>query len=484
MGWAAGMAQSTVNEPAPEDQAGQNDAAGTSNGEEMGGPERAILVGADIRHLGNRGRGSQVQLARDTGATLNPEDSLLELEELARTAGANVVAQLTQRLDRPDPATFLGKGKVEELRELALEHEAELIIFDEELTPSQQRNLENALKVKIVDRTTLILDIFAQRARTREGHLQVELAQLEYLLPRLSQLWVQFSRLGGAGSGGGGGGGRIATRGPGETQLEVDRRAIRRKIADLHEKIEKISDQRGLYRNRRKEDAIPVVAIVGYTNAGKSTLLRALTDADVLVENKLFATLDPTTRRVKLPNGHEVLLTDTVGFIQRLPTALVASFKATLEEINDADVLVHVVDVTHPNRREQIQAVGRTLDDLKIGEKPVITALNKIDRLSDEERKAIEDELDEYPNAVPIAAAAGIGLDRLLAKWQEVLEEQEDRVSLRVRVPYQEGELVRLFHQRGVVESEDFGPNGTELYGSLPRRYLTAFERYTLAEAS
>jgi GTPase len=479
MGWAAGMAQTSTAEPASDDQGRQRADGATSDG-----AERAILVGADIRHPGTRGRGAQAQADREAGATLSPEDSLLELAELARTAGAEVTATLSQRLDRPDPATFLGKGKVEELRELMLETEADLVIFDEELTPSQQRNLENALKVKIVDRTTLILDIFAQRARTREGHLQVELAQLEYLLPRLSQLWVQFSRLGGAGSGGGGGGGRIATRGPGETQLEVDRRAIRRKIADLREKIEKISDQRSLYRNRRKEDAIPIVALVGYTNAGKSTLLRALTDADVLVENKLFATLDPTTRRVKLPNSHEVLLTDTVGFIQRLPTALVASFKATLEEINDADVLVHVVDVTHPNRREQIQAVGRTLDELKIGEKPVITALNKVDRLDEAGRQALEAELGEYPNAVPIAAATGHGLDALLETWQRVLDEQEDRVTVRVRVPYQEGELVKLFHQRGVVESEDFGPNGTELHGSLPRRYLTAFKRYTLAEAS
>ncbi|HEV2123691.1 MAG TPA: GTPase HflX, partial [Chloroflexota bacterium] len=278
---------------------------------------------------------------------LSAEDSLEELAELARTAGAEVVATLLQKLDRPDPATFLGKGKVEELNELRLQTSADLVIFDEELTPSQQRNLENALKVKIVDRTALILDIFAQRARTREGQLQVELAQLEYLLPRLSQLWVEFSRLGGAGSGGGaGGGGRIATRGPGETQLEVDRRAIRRKIALLKEKIVKIGENRALYRERRKRESLPVVALVGYTNAGKSTLLRALSDADVLIENKLFATLDPTTRRIELGNGQEFLLTDTVGFIQRLPTALVAAFKATLEEIEEADLLIHVVDVT------------------------------------------------------------------------------------------------------------------------------------------
>ena len=491
MGWAAGMAAD-----AADGQAERRDGAQDYSD----GSERAILVGADLRHPGVRGRTEQAARRRSAGATLSPEDSMEELEELARTAGAEVAGRLMQKLDHPDPATFLGKGKVEELRDLVAEQRADLIIFDEELTPSQQRNLENALKIKIVDRTALILDIFAQRARTREGQLQVELAQLEYLLPRLSQLWVQFSRLGGAGAGGGGGGGggRIATRGPGETQLEVDRRAIRRKVADLRQKIEKISEQRGLYRSRRKEESLPIVALVGYTNAGKSTLLRALSDADVLVENKLFATLDPTTRRVRLPNGQDFLLTDTVGFIQRLPTALVAAFKATLEEISDADVLLHVVDATHPNRHEQIQAVGQTLDELEIGEKPVVTALNKIDKLTPEEIEALTAEAvpdgepvdgepvdgeaasGAYPNPVPVAAAKGIGLDRLLTTLQEVLEGRADRVRLEVSVPYAAGELVRLFHQRGVVEHEAYTPEGTELRGTLPRRYAAQFERYTV----
>lgn len=502
MGWAAGLAAPAAGPAEREERTrkgredGQPEEASTEgqDGQERrdgarsqdtgwSSQERAILVGADLRHPGVRGRTDAASRARSAGATLGAEDSMAELEELARTAGAAVAGRLMQKLDHPNPATFLGKGKLEELKELALEERADLVIFDEELTPSQQRNLENALKVKIVDRTSLILDIFAQRARTREGQLQVELAQLEYLLPRLSQLWVQFSRLGGAGSGGGGGGGggRIATRGPGETQLEVDRRAIRRKVADLREKIERISDQRGLYRSRRKEDALPIAAIVGYTNAGKSTLLRALTDADVLVENKLFATLDPTTRRVKLPNGQEFLLTDTVGFIQRLPTALVAAFKATLEEINDADILIHVVDVTHPNREEQIQAVGQTLDELKIGEKPVITALNKVDQLSPEELAALP--LESYPNGVPIAAARGTGLDKLLETIQAVLDESDDRVHVEVRIPYTAGELVRLFHQRGVVESEEFGAEGTDLRGTLPRRFAGTFERYALPRA-
>jgi len=488
MGWAAGLAAPAAGPAEKEErtrnggQDGQQDQGGqgreTTQDTGWSSQERAILVGADLRHPGVRGRTDAASRARSAGATLGAEDSMAELEELARTAGAAVAGRLMQKLDHPNPSTFLGKGKLEELKELAQEERADLVIFDEELTPSQQRNLENALKVKIVDRTSLILDIFAQRARTREGQLQVELAQLEYLLPRLSQLWVQFSRLGGAGSGGGG---RIATRGPGETQLEVDRRAIRRKVADLREKIERISDQRGLYRSRRKEDALPIAAIVGYTNAGKSTLLRALTDADVLVENKLFATLDPTTRRVKLPNGQEFLLTDTVGFIQRLPTALVAAFKATLEEINDADILIHVVDVTHPNREEQIQAVGQTLDELKIGEKPVITALNKVDQLSPEELAVLP--LESYPNGVPIAAARGTGLDKLLETVQAVLDESADRVLVEVRIPYTAGELVRLFHQRGVVESEEFGEEGTDLRGTLPRRFAGTFERYALPRA-
>ena len=480
MGWAAGVAAGTGS-PGPQGRGGDGDegdlgvdgAAATTATQAV---ERALLVGADLRRVGPQGRGR----GRRDGATLTAEDSLLELEQLADTAGAEVVGALLQKLDRPDPATFVGKGKVEELKTLRQETGADLVIFDDELTASQQRNLENALQIKIVDRTALILDIFAQRARTREGQLQVELAQLEYLLPRLSQLWVQFSRLGGAAAGAGGGrGGRIATRGPGETQLEVDRRAIRRKIADLKEKIEKVREQRDLYRTRRQREALPVVALVGYTNAGKSTLLRALSAADVLIEDKLFATLDPTTRRIKLANGQEVLLTDTVGFIQRLPTALVAAFKATLEEIHAADVLVHVVDATHPNRREQIQAVGQTLDELDVEEKPVVTALNKIDALPPEARAALA--LEAYPNAVPIAAARGQGLDDLLAKLQEVLNASADRVRLCVRIPYASGELVRLFHQRGVVESEEFGPDGTELRGSVPRRYAAQFAPFTLA---
>jgi GTP-binding protein HflX len=476
MGWAAGMAAG-VAAPEEERRRATRDAPLLTTMR-----ERAILVGVDWRRNGHPALPGRYWRAEASGgqartylATLSMEDSLAELHQLALTAGAEVAGVLTQRLDHPDPATFIGKGKVEELKALQLERGADLVIFDDELTPTQQRNLENALRVKIVDRTALILDIFAQRARTREGQLQVELAQLEYLLPRLTQLWVQFSRLGGASAGGGG---RIATRGPGETQLEVDRRAIRRKIADLKEKIAGIGEHRRLYRTRRKRQAMPVVALVGYTNAGKSTLLRALTGADVLVEDKLFATLDPTTRRVELPNGQEVLLTDTVGFIQRLPTSLVAAFKATLEEIDEADVLVHVVDVTHPSCREQVLAVGETLDELQIGQKPVITALNKIDLLPPEARALPA--LEPYPNPVPIAAARGLGLDRLLEKVQDVLEAGDRQVALQVLIPYRQGDLVRLFHERGVVETERFVPEGTELRGTISQRFAPLFAHYAL----
>jgi GTP-binding protein HflX len=402
-------------------------------------------------------------------------ESLAELGQLAATAGAEVIATVVQRLEHPEPSTFFRQGKVDELRELRKEHDADLVIFDDELTPTQQRNLERGVGCKIVDRTALILDIFAQRARTREGQLQVELAQLQYILPRLSELWVQFSRLGGASSGSGGGG-RIATRGPGETQLEVDRRAIRDRIAMLKERIVGVSEHRHRYRARRRQDGIPVVALVGYTNAGKSTLLHQLSGADVLVEDKLFATLDPTTRRIKLPRGQQVLLTDTVGFIQRLPTSLIASFRATLEEIDQADVLIHVVDSCSPAMHAQIEAVGRTLDDLQIQAKPIVTAFNKVDRLTAEEVRALG--IARFPNPIPIAAASGSGVHAMLGVVEAILDEQEGAVAVRVVLPYASGALLNAFRERGTISSEAYGPSGTIVTGTLPRRYLEAFLPY------
>ncbi len=287
------------------------------------------------------------------------EDSLAELGTLARTAGADVVGTMIQRLRHPDSATYIGKGRAQELSYLEKQLGFDLVIFDDELSPSQQRNLEKLLEARIIDRTTLILDIFAQHARTREGRLQVELAQLEYRLPRLTGRGVELSRQAGGtrSAGGTGTGGAIGVRGPGETKLEIDRRRIRGRIAELREDIEGVREQRLIHRQQRAAQAIPVVAVVGYTNAGKSTLFNALTHADVLAENKLFATLDPITRHEMLPGNQEVLFTDTVGFIQKLPTKLIAAFRATLEEVIDADLLLEVVDVSHENAIEQSETV-------------------------------------------------------------------------------------------------------------------------------
>ena len=438
------------------------------DGDVRSGPERAILAAVDISRRTTAARYGRTE-------TLPVAESLAELGRLALTAGAEVIATVVQRLEHPEPSTFFGQGKVVELRELRREHDADLVIFDDELTPTQQRNLEKGVGCKIVDRTALILDIFAQRARTREGQLQVELAQLQYILPRLSELWVQFSRLGGASSGGGGGG-RIATRGPGETQLEVDRRAIRERIAMLKERIVGVSDHRHRYRERRRQDGIPVVALVGYTNAGKSTLLRHLSGADILVEDKLFATLDPTTRRIKLPRGQQVLLTDTVGFIQRLPTSLVASFRATLEEIDQADVLIHVVDSCSPAMLAQIEAVGRTLDDLSIQAKPIVTAFNKVDRLTEPEIEALG--TSRFPNPRLIAAADGSGIDELLSAVEAILDEHVGVVAVNVLLPYAAGALLNAFRERGTISAEAYEPGGVLVTGTLPRRHLDDYLPY------
>jgi GTP-binding protein HflX len=339
------------------------------------------------------------------------EASLDELALLAHTAGAEVVGRTVQRLDSPHSATYIGKGKLEEI---IAEREAvdyTLVIFDDELSPSQQRNLENALKVKVLDRTALIIDIFARRAQTREARLQVELAQTEYLLPRLAGQWSHLERLEGA----------IGTRGPGETQLTTDRRLVRQRITRLKREIDDVSQQRGMNRRRRARQGLQTVALVGYTNAGKSTLMRALSGADVFTEDLLFATLDPVTRRLRLPSGHEVLLSDTVGFIQKLPTHLVAAFRATLEELMDADVLVHLVDITHPEAGEQFETVQATLRDLGVDAKPQVVAFNKVDLLAEGNGvlppglRAIDNDLGrEHPDAVLISAARKWNLDSLL----------------------------------------------------------------------
>jgi GTP-binding protein HflX len=369
--------------------------------------ERAYLVAVEPRE--SRGWATQ--------------SSLEELAQLAETAHAQVVGRTLQRLERPNPASYIGKGKVEELVSLKQELPYDVVIFDDELSPSQQRNLEDALKVKVIDRTALILDIFAGRARTREGRLQVELAQHEYLMPRLAGQWSHLERLGAG----------IGTRGPGESQLETDRRLIRTRIARLHDQIEQVRRHRQLYRRRRAKAGVPVVALVGYTNAGKSTLMNTLAGADVLAEDRLFATLDPVTRQVKLPGGGHFLLTDTVGFIQKLPTQLVAAFRATLEELADADLLLHVVDITHPNAADQAETVEQTLGELGVDQKPRLTLLNKVDLLEREDGTPLGslDDLHELcvelartrPDALLVSGERGWGLDTLLERIADALHD-------------------------------------------------------------
>lgn len=379
--------------------------------------ERAFLVGVQRNSEREKWRG---------------EASLAELALLARTAGAEVVGNVLQQMDAPNPATYIGKGKLDEIKRAAATSGYTMVIFDDQLAPAQQVNLEDALGVKVLDRATLILDIFAMRARTREGRLQVELAQTEYLLPRLKGQWSHLERL----SGNSGAPGAIGVRGPGETQIETDRRLARKKIQKLKEQIEDVRQQRSLYRRRREREGVPIVALVGYTNAGKSTLMRVLTrDADVFVQDQLFATLDPLTRRVYLDAAHPALLTDTVGFIQKLPAQLVAAFRATLEELTDASVLLHVVDITHPDAAHQSQTVEDTLATLGLGDKPRITVLNKVDQLPDADGNPVhsiselasfqESLAENISDAVLISAEKRWGIDLLKQRIAETL----DRVS-------------------------------------------------------
>ncbi len=351
-------------------------------------------------------------------------DSLEELSYLTKTAGANVVGTLTQKMDAPSPTYYIGKGKIEELIRLKEQAQYDTVIFDDELSPRQQRNLEDALGAKVIDRTALILHIFARKARTHEGKLQVELAQHQYLLPRLIGQWSHLERLGGG----------IGTRGPGESQLETDRRLIRKRINLLQRKIESVRKQRALYRRHRKETGTPIAALVGYTNAGKSTLFNTLSRASVEVENKLFSTLDPVTRRLALPSGQRFLITDTVGFIHKLPPSIVAAFRATLEELDEADLLLHIVDITHNNAANQCLTVENILAELNLESKPRITVFNKLDLAlsSEAELKALttvpyfEEEIVLPSESVAlISAAKGWGMDGLLTKIAGHLREPD-----------------------------------------------------------
>jgi len=423
--------------------------------------ERALLVGVELRGHEN---------------LLSLDESLNELALLADTAGLDVIGHVTQRLETPNVQTFIGAGKVEEVQILVEENNANVVIFDEELSPRHQRELEEVfgLKVRVLDRTALILDIFAQHAHTNEGSLQVELAQYEYRLPRLTRAWTHLARQTGGGGGRTGSTGGVGLRGPGETQLEVDRRDIRRRISHLKRELDKVRLHRQQYRARRKRSRIPVVAIVGYTNAGKSTLLNHVADADVYVANQLFATLDPTTRRVVLPSGNMALFTDTVGFIQKLPTTLVAAFRATLEEIGEADLLLHMVDIMHPNAQAQAKAVLQMLSEIDADHIPVITALNKIDQLGDPERA--RSTVAGFPNSVAISALHGNGIPDLLRKVDGNL--YETYTSIRVRLPYQEGGLISLFHDQGQVELVEHEQNGVIIQGRLPGRLLARYRPF------
>jgi GTP-binding protein HflX len=426
--------------------------------------ENAFLIGVDL--FNKKG-------------LLSVEESLNELALLSDTAGLKVVGQLTQRLDQPNSETFVGSGKVEEIQALVEDLLADVVIFDNELSPRHQRELETRFgeHVRVLDRTALILDIFAQHAHTRDGILQVQLAQYEYRLPRLTRAWTHLARQAGGGGGRAGGVGGVGLRGPGETQLEVDRREIRTRIAHLKQELEKVRAHRSLYRAQRKKTHVPIVALVGYTNAGKSTLLNRLAKTDVFVADQLFATLDPTTRRVQLPGNHAALFTDTVGFIQKLPTQLVAAFRATLEEIAEADLLVHVVDVTHPNAQAQARAVHETLEEIGADHIPVITVLNKIDRLDNPDHA--QEALADMEKSVAISAINGAGIPELLRAIESQL--YETYVEITVRLPYQQGQLISLFHDQGQVERVVHERGGVLMQGNLPGRLLARFQPYIKA---
>jgi len=391
------------------------------------------------------------------------EESLDELGRLAESAGAEVVGRVTQERRAPTPKLYFGKGKVDELKASSERQAANLVISDDSLSPIQERNLGGSLGLKVIDRTALILDIFAQRARTMEGKLQVELAQLSYLLPRLVGQWKHLERLGGG----------IGTRGPGETQLESDRRMIRHRIQKIRGDLNRVRTHRRLLRDRRKASGLPVAALVGYTNAGKTTLLNQLTGAGHVAADQLFVTLDPTARLVSRAGHAPFILTDTVGFIRKLPHQLVAAFKATLEELEEADVLVHVVDASHPGLEEQMAAVDSLLTQLELTGRPSIVALNKVDRLdADVALEALVDRFD----GVAISARTGEGVDRLLDRVAQTLGPRVERVTL--RIPYQDGTALAHCYGRGRVLARSDEADGIRLEVELAPRLLGPVEAY------
>lgn len=413
--------------------------------------ERAILIGMEW------GRNDSLWTV---------DDSLEELKQLADTAGATVIKKFIQKRPKPDPAFFIGRGKVQELALYAQQENIDLCIFDDELSPAQQRNIESVMGIRILDRTALILDIFAQRARTNEGKLQVELAQLQYTLPRIMGKGLMLSRLGGG----------IGTRGPGETKLEVDRRRIRDRIAFIKDQIEKVKAVRSLHRSKRKKNNVFEVSLVGYTNAGKSTLLNTLTNSDIYAKDQLFATLDPTTRQLTLPNKQEIIITDTVGFIQRLPHQLIAAFRSTLEVVTEADLLVHVIDVSHELYKEQAAAVHEVLKEIGAENKPVITVYNKIDKLPPDSKLADRLALEE--DTVCISAAKKLNLETLQQMIESHLKSKAVEVTL--CIPYAETAKAAQLHETANVLEQEYTENGTVMKVILPVEDLEAYNEYIL----
>lgn len=413
--------------------------------------ERAILIGMEW------GRNDSLWTV---------DDSLEELKQLADTAGATVIKKFIQKRPKPDPAFFIGRGKVQELALYAQQENIDLCIFDDELSPAQQRNIESVMGIRILDRTALILDIFAQRARTNEGKLQVELAQLQYTLPRIMGKGLMLSRLGGG----------IGTRGPGETKLEVDRRRIRDRIAFIKEQIEKVKAVRSLHRSKRKKNNVFEVSLVGYTNAGKSTLLNTLTNSDIYAKDQLFATLDPTTRQLTLPNKQEIIITDTVGFIQRLPHQLIAAFRSTLEVVTEADLLVHVIDVSHELYKEQAAAVHEVLKEIGAETKPVITVYNKIDKLPPDSKLADRLALEE--DTVCISAAKKLNLETLQQMIESHLKSKAVEVTL--CIPYAETAKAAQLHETANVLEQEYTENGAVMKVILPVEDLEAYNEYIL----
>ncbi|GAB4244907.1 MAG: GTPase HflX [Candidatus Methylacidiphilales bacterium] len=396
-------------------------------------------------------------------------ESLEELGELVASAGGEVAGSATQRLDRPTAPYFIGKGKAEELARLAKSGGMHSIIFDDELSPAQARNLERLFSRKVLDRTQLILDIFAQRAKTREGKLQIELAQLQYLAPRLTRMWTHLSRQSGG----------IGTRGPGETQLEVDRRRVQERISRLERELEQVRKHRQIQRAGRKRHHWPACALVGYTNAGKSTLMNRLTEASVFAHDQLFATLDPTIRQFLLPNGQKVLISDTVGFIQKLPHHLIESFRATLEEVKEADVLIHVVDISNPNWAAQIEAVDEVLRQIGSGDKQTLHVFNKVDRLA--EAAILEPILAARPHAVALSARTGQGVDGFYEELASMLRSW--RMQVRLRIPQECGALLAELHRVGRVLDKRYVNNDVELTAHLPPMLAGRVQPYLIDES-